>query len=193
MKKLLFLNACINIETSRTYRLGKELVSLLQKSGDFDTIELVLEKEYVPALTSETLNKRLALLDKKDFADPMFHYAHQFKDADYIVIAAPYWDFGFPAILKTYIEAVNVPGIAYGYGEGGRPEGMCKAEKIYYVTTRGGFVSDDKDLGYGTIVGLGLYYGIKDIKCISVNALDIPVTDVEAAMNKAIEDLSNKI
>jgi FMN-dependent NADH-azoreductase len=193
MKKLLFLNACVNMETSRTYRLGSAFISLLQQSGNFETTELVLEKEYAPALTSETLNKRLALLDKKDFADPMFRYAHQFSEAEYIVIAAPYWDFGFPAILKTYIEAVNVPGIAYRYGAGGRPEGMCKAEKIYYITTRGGFVTDEKDLGFSTIVDMGLYYGLTDVKCISLNALDIPTTDVEAVITKAIEDLPTRM
>ena len=193
MEKLLFLNDCYNREISRTLRLGKNLVSLLQSGGDYEMAELVLKNEYVSALTSETLNKRFELLGKKDYENPVFDYANQFRNADCIVIAAPYWDLGFPAILKTYIEAISIPNFAYGYGEGGRPEGLCKAEKIYYVTTRGGFIGDDKDLGYITIASLGRFYGIKEVKCISVDGLDIPITDIEAVIDKAIADLPNQI
>lgn len=189
MKKLLFINACVNPATSRTYSVGKEWISLLQKSEDFKTTELVLEDEYLPALTSKTLNERFALLEKKEYNHPVFQHAIQFRDADCIVIAAPYWDFGFPSILKTYIEAISVPGFAYGYSEAGAPVGLCKADKVYYVTTRGGFISDEKDLGYATIVDMGHHYGIGEIKCISVDGLDIPTTNVAEAINAAIEAL----
>jgi FMN-dependent NADH-azoreductase len=193
MKKLLFANACINRGKSRTYRIAKELVSLLKKGGDFEVCELVLEKENIQALTSETLNKRFELAGKNEFSNDFFHYANQFREADCIVIAAPYWDFGFPAILKTYIEAVSVPGIVYKYGERGRPIGLCKAEKIYYVTTRGGYIGDEKDLGYATVVDIAHQYGIKGTKCIGVDGFDIPVNDVDTLVKKALENLPNQI
>jgi FMN-dependent NADH-azoreductase len=188
MKKLLFVNACVNRGTSRTYRIGKELISLLKKNDNFEVTELILEDEKMQALTSETLNRRFELSGGKDFSNEVFRYSKQFKEADCIVIAAPYWDLGFPAILKIYIEAVSIPGIVYRYGENG-PTGLCKATKIYYVTTRGGHIGDDKDLGYATMVELGKLYGIKDVKCISMNGLDIPVDDIETVIKKVIEDL----
>jgi FMN-dependent NADH-azoreductase len=193
VKKLLFINACVNRGTSRTYRVGKELVSLLKKSGGFDVCELVLEKENIQALTSETLNKKLELAEKNEFSNELFRYANQFKEADCIVIASPYWNFGFPAILKIYIEAVSVPGIVYRYGEWGYPIGLCKAEKIYYVTTRGGYVGDEKDLGYAAIVEIAQQYGITGTKCIGVDGLDILVNDVEALVKKTLENLPNQI
>jgi FMN-dependent NADH-azoreductase len=193
MKKLLFINACVNRGTSRTHRVGKELVSLLKKSDDFDVSELVLEKENIQALTSETLNKKLELAEKNEFSNELFHYANQFKEADCIVIASPYWNFGFPAILKTYIEAVSVPGIVYRYGEDGYPIGLCKAEKIYYVTTRGGYIGDEKDLGYAEIVEIAHQYGIKGTKCIGVDGLDILMNDVETLVKKTLENLPNQI
>ena len=42
--------------------------------------------------------------------------------ADTIVIAAPFWDFSFPAALKIYIENIYVTGIVSRYGSDGRPE-----------------------------------------------------------------------
>jgi len=188
MKKLLFVNACVNRETSRTCRLSKGLIALLEKSEDFDVSELVLENENIQALNSETLNKRVELQKKQDFSNEMFKYANQFKDADCIIIAAPYWDFGFPAMLKNYIEAVSVTGIMYKFTESGSV-GLCKAEKIYYVTTRGGFIGDEKDLGFATIAELSKFYGIKKIKCISADGFGIPANDHEAVLKKAIEDL----
>jgi FMN-dependent NADH-azoreductase len=189
MKKLLFVNACVNRGTSRTYRLSKALISLLEKTHDFDISELALEEENIQALTSNTLNKRFELLKNKDLSNEMFKYANQFKEADCIVIAAPYWDFGFPAMLKNYIEAVSVTGIVYKFGEDGAA-GLCKAEKIYYVTTRGGYTSDEKDLGFATVAELSKFYGIKKIKCISANGFGIPSNDHEATLKNAIEALA---
>jgi FMN-dependent NADH-azoreductase len=193
MKKLLFINACVNRKTSRTYRIGKELVALLEKNDGYDVSERVLEEENIRALTSETLNKRYELSVKKDYSNEIFRYARQFKEADCIVIAAPYWDLGFPAMLKVYIETISLPGLMYRYEDDDRVKGLCKAEKIYYVTTRGGHISDEKDLGYATMVELGKLYGIGEVKCISVNGLDIPVYDIETVVKKAIENLPNQL
>ena len=44
-------------------------------------------------------------------------YAKQFAGADTIVIAAPFWDLSFPAILKTYIENIYVTGIVSRYSK----------------------------------------------------------------------------
>jgi len=190
-KKLLFVNSCVNRETSRTYRLAKELVFALNKSNDFEVKELVLEEESIQPLTSESLNRRTALLKKGELSDKTFMYANEFRDADCIVISAPYWDFGFPAMLKIYIEAISVSSVVYKYGEGGRPVGLCRAEKLYYVTTRGGYIGDEKDLGFGTMVQLGGFYGINEIKCISADGFDVPVNDRDAILKKAIEGLPN--
>jgi FMN-dependent NADH-azoreductase len=192
MKKLLFVNSCVNRSTSKTYRIGRELVALLEKKDDFEVSELILEEEKIQALTSETLNKRFELSMKKDFSNEVFRYALRFKEADCIVIAAPYWDFGFPAMLKAYIEAISIPGIMYRYGESG-PTGLCRAEELYYVTTRGGHIDDENDLGYTTMTALGKLYGIKDVKCISLSGLDIPADDIESVINKVIENLPNHL
>jgi FMN-dependent NADH-azoreductase len=191
MKKLLFVNACINRESSRTYRLSKELISLLEKQDNFEISELILEKENILPLTSETFNKRFDFVRKKDFSDEIFRYSKQFKEADCIVIAAPFWDFGFPAMLKIYIESVSITDIVFTYGEDGRPIGLCKARNLYYITTRGSFVGDEKDLGFATIAGLGGFFGIKEIKCISADGFDIPTNNAEALLKNAINNLPN--
>ena len=193
MKKLLLLNACMNRKTSRTYRLCKELITLLNKDNGFEITELILEELNLQALTSETLNIRGELLKKGDLSDESFKYARQFSNADYIVVAAPLWDCGFPGIFKNYVEAISIPGIVSLYEGNGKPTGLCKAEKLYYVTTRGGSnIGDEKDLGFATILGLCKFFGIKDVRCISAEGLD-DVDKVEYIMQKAIEAIPAKL
>ena len=188
MPKLLFLNACIDRERSRTLRIARAAVSVLEDRG-YETEEIVLEDEYVLPMTTEILGKRNTLLKEGRYDDPLFSNARTFRDADRIIIAAPFWDFEFPSVLKTYLESVSCPGITYRYTPEGELVGLCRAERITYITTRGGFVSDEKDLGFATIGELGNYFGIPEVDCISANAMDIPTTDVDATINRVIEEL----
>ena len=188
MPKLLFLNACIDRERSRTLRIARAAVSILEDRG-YETEEIVLEDEYVLPMTTEILGKRNTLLKEGRYDDPLFSNARTFRDADRVIIAAPFWDFGFPSVLKTYLESVSCPGITYRYTPEGELIGLCRAERITYITTRGGFVSDEKDLGFATIGELGNYFGIPEVDCISANAMDIPTTDVDATINRVIEEL----
>ncbi len=188
MPKLLFLNACIDRERSRTLRIARAAVSVLEDRG-YETEEIVLEDEYVLPMTTEILGKRNTLLKEGRYDDPLFSNARTFRDADRVIIAAPFWDFGFPSVLKTYLESVSCPGITYRYTPEGELVGLCRAERITYITTRGGFVSDEKDLGFATIGELGNYFGIPEVDCISANAMDIPTTDVDATINRVIEEL----
>lgn len=193
MKKLLYLNACVNRNTSRTYQISQALVKLLNKNNDFEVQELVLENENIPVLSTDILNERLKLLETDNFSDETFNYANQFKIADCIVISAPYWNFGFPAILKTYIEAISVTGIVFQYNDIGYPIGLCQANTLYYVTTRGGYIGDENDLGLATIKSIASQYGIKNVICISIDGLDIVGCNQKALLESNLNSLNKKI
>ncbi len=193
MKEILVVNACINREVSRTNRLSSELVKVLQKRYHYENVkELVLEDENLQPLNSQTLKKRLDLVKKSDFSDKMFQYANQLICADCIIIAAPYWDLGFPAMLKNYIENVSVAGLTYIYNEQGRPIGQCKAEHIYYVTTCGGYIRN-LNLGFDTINALSVLFGIPDCKCFTAEGLDIQTNNINDIMKNAVEKLRESI
>jgi len=192
VKTLLFVNACVNRETSRTYRLSRELIGLLKEKENCSVLELILEDENIQALNSQTLNKRQALCDKGEFSDKIFRYAHQIARADLIVIAAPYWEFTFPAMLKNYLEAISVAGLTFRYREDGSSVGMCQAAKLYYVTTSGGPIGD-LNLGYATVKALAALFGIKDTCFIAAEGLDIRPNEAEAILKEAIKDLPKKI
>ena len=180
MNNILFINACVRKE-SRTKELTDVVLSKLQGT----ITEVNLEKENLQPLNRERLNYRSDLIAKKDFTNPIFDKAKQFAAADTIVIAAPFWDFSFPAMLKIYVENINIVGLLFRYTQTGAIEGLCKAKKVFYITTAGGPIFNS-DFGYGYIKYLcNNFYGIKDTCLIKAEGLDIVGADIPAIMKKA--------
>lgn len=137
MKKLFYIDSCVLRETSRTKRIADALVEHLLSTGEYVLEQLVLEDLELLPLTSKTLARRNELRYAEEYDDAMFDLAHQFAEADEIVIAAPFWEGAYPALLKVYFEHISVVGIMNRCTDHG-PVGMCRASKLYYVTTRGG-------------------------------------------------------
>lgn len=142
MKKVLFVNCCIRREGSRTQKLADHFLEGLRKKEGYEIEELCLMDESLSYFTDGFFEQRERLLADKQFDHPRFRYAHQFAEADKIVIAAPFWDLSFPALLKVYIENLCVEGITFGCNETGC-FGTCKADQLIYLTTRGGFYNDN--------------------------------------------------
>ncbi len=131
------------------------------------------------------------LISEGNLDSPVFDLARQFSEAETIVIAAPYWDLSFPAALKQYFEQVNVVGITFRYTEEGVPVGLCKADRIFYVSTAGG-VYAPTEFGFGYVKALAQgYYGIGDVRLIEAVGLDIYETDIEAILEEAEETIED--
>lgn len=200
MKKdqILFVNACVRAQ-SRTRWLAERVLEAL--GGEMTEVKLFLDPEAlepdafeahkapgIEAIQSEAfLAARDEAVRRRDFSDDVYKPARQFASADIIVIAAPYWDLSFPAVLKAYFEQINVLGLTFAYTEEGRPKGLCRARKLLYVTTAGGPILSD-EFGYGYIKTLAqVFYGIQDVCQIKAEGLDIVGADVEAILKEAAE------
>ena len=114
-KKVLYINACVRSE-SRTDRIAR---ALLERLGGLQE-EVKLAEMDLQSLSEERLNRRTGLIEQADYTDAMFDPARQFRQADEIVVAAPYWDLSFPAILKLYLENIYVTGLVSEYCDHGR-------------------------------------------------------------------------
>ena len=181
---ILYINACVR-KNSRTNELAQYVLSKLQ--GKIKEINLNTKK--IMPLSKEQLELRDSLLKENDYNNPMFEYAKQFANADVILISAPYWDLSFPAILKTYIENINVNGITFSYSPQGYPVSLCKAKRLIYITTAGGPIISD-EFGFGYIKSLAEnFYGIKNIDYVKAERLDIYGSNIQEIINKAKEDI----
>ena len=181
---ILFINACVR-RNSRTKRLAEYLLSAWnEKVTEIRPVELKL-----PPVDEDYLQTRDELVGRQDFQHPMFQLACQFASADSIVIAAPYWDFSFPAALKQYFEQISVPGITFEYTQSGYPRGLCKAKRLYYVTTSGGAgVPEEYGFGYVQALAKNLY-GIPEVRLILAEGLDLDGADPDAILKDCISFL----
>lgn len=179
---VLFINACVRKE-SRTKKLADYL---LKKLGGQVT-EINLNKDLPEPFNERMLLKRSELIKEGNFDDEMFLYAKQFVRADIIVVAAPFWDFSFPALFKVFIEHVNVSGLVFKYTLEGI-QTLCRAKTLYYVTTMGGH--NPIDFGFGYVKALcDTLYGIKDVRLIKAEGLDIIGNDVRAILEAAKKEI----
>ena len=179
-RPILFINACVRTE-SRTRQLTEKLLLKLNRPYE----EVRLHEIAFPVADEDFLNMRDRLIAERDFENPLFNLARQFSESEIIVIAAPYWDLSFPAALKQYFEQINVVGITFKYTEDGIPVGLCKARRLYYVTTAGGsYVPEEFGFGYIKALSQG-FYGIQEVRKIEAAGLDLVGADVSAIMRAA--------
>lgn len=186
MKKVLFVNCCIRREESRSLKLAQQFLSFLDPN-EYEVEELCLMDEPLEYFKDSFFAQRERLLADKKFDHPRFRYAWQFKNADKIVIAAPFWDLSFPALLKVYIENLCVEGITFGCNENGC-FGTCAADKLVYITTRGGIYADSPlEMGAKYIEAMCQFFGIDKFECVCAEGIDIFGVDVEETLKKAID------
>ena len=147
--KLLIVDCCISQrgEASRTRRLLRAYVeSFCRSHPDVETETVTPEtllslKPFDPAM----LDERDALASVQAWDAPVYDLARQFRAADAVVVAAPFWDLSFPAALRTYIEYISANGLTYHYESDGC-HGDCRARQLVYLTT-GGDVEREDSLG----------------------------------------------
>lgn len=155
---VLVIDCCIRGEMSATKKLYESCIDSIADGRQINILKLCNEE--LSPLDAEAVILRDRLISEGNLNHEIFKYAVQFKEADEIVIAAPYWDLSFPSLLKIYLERVSVSGVTFGY-EGSDCVGYCKANKLYYFSTCGGFVGK-KHLGVEYAEALGKMFGIND-------------------------------
>ena len=187
--KILVIDACMRGDVSRTRQLYERL--LAYEIGEHDVEVLKLAEEDLKPMTGADTDIRAEYVNSGMLDHPMFKYAHQFKEADCIIVAAPYWDLSFPSVLKVYLEQICVTGITFGY-EGADCVGYCKAKKLIYLSTCGGFLQGPH-LGAEYVKAVGGMLGIHEFEEFAVEGLDIDPSKVEELMCEGFKRMQSKI
>ena len=193
INKVLYVKANPKTQgTSRTLKVSDSFVKAYKELHPNDeTISLDLYKEDLRFLQEEDINSlhKEELLQDKDH--PSFKYAHQLLEIDKIIIAAPFWNLSFPAILKTYLDSVIVGGITFKYTAEG-PKGQCHGKKAIHFVTRGGAYSEEPlsayELGDRYLRTVFAFVGITDFTTFALENMDRSHTNVEKVIEDAIKD-----
>ena len=172
--KLLLIDCCISQrgEGSRTKKLAAAFLTAFREKNPEAEVERVAPETLLALkpFDVEMLNERDALASVGAWDAPVFGLARQFRAADAIVVAAPFWDMSFPAALRTYIEYISANGLTYHYDETGC-HGDCRAERLVYLTSGGDFEREDS-VGVVYWRQLAAMFGIPRFDYVFAGGLD---------------------
>ena len=186
MKQVLWINSCMRgAGQSRTLELCRTFLEELRVRRPGLKAERDLTRAELPVMTAE-LSRRREELAAEGREDPLLLPAREMARADLVVVGAPYWDLGFPAALKVYLEWACTLGITFGYTQAGEQRGLCRAERLIYITTAGGPL-EDRNFGYEYVRGVAGMLGIINTHCVAAQGLDIRGNDPEAILREAQE------
>ncbi|XWN33530.1 MAG: NAD(P)H-dependent oxidoreductase [Devosia sp.] len=108
--------------------------------------------------------------------------------ADVVVIGAPIYNFGVPAVLKAWIDQVARARKTFRYTEDG-PEGLLTGKKAYVVVTSGGTEADGAiDFATPYLRHVLGFVGITDVTVIKADRLMFGGEERVVAAHRAIDD-----
>jgi len=190
MKQLLWINACMRgPEQSRTDALCRIFLEKFANTHqDWTVKERNLAVEKLDIMDAARAQRRDKAVEEGDLDAPELEIARELAAADAVVIGAPYWDLSFPAQLKVYLEWASTLGITFHYTETGESEGLCRADKLLYITTAGGPVWG-QNFGFDYVKALANMLGIGCAECVAAENLDVFGGPGEENMKKAGEQL----
>lgn len=188
MTSALYIDCCIRGEQSRTRKLAEAFLAAYGVREDVKIERLTLMDEPIIPFSNGFFWQRERLLERGELDHPRFRYAHQFQQAERIIIAAPFWDLSFPALLKVYIENLCVQGITFDCDEQNGCFGVCRAKKMLFLTTRGGALEGSPmDNGTKYLSDMAKFFGVPEFIAIAADALDQNLEPVEDILGRAIE------
>jgi putative NADPH-quinone reductase len=133
MKALvLFAHPCDESYGAAVHR--RVVDSLSARGWDVDDCDLYAEN-FQPVLTAE---ERRRYHDEPDNCGPVQPYVNRLRAADALIFSFPVWNFGYPAILKGYLDRVFLPGVSFKIEDGKIGPNLHNIQKLAAVTTYGG-------------------------------------------------------
>lgn len=112
----------------------KVVTSLENKGWDVDDCDLNAEG-FSPVLTAE---ERRNYHDEEINTVPVQTYVDRVRAADALVLVFPVWNFGYPAILKGFMDRVFLPGVSFKLVDGKVTGNLRNITRLAAVTTYGG-------------------------------------------------------
>jgi len=110
--------------------------------------------------------------------------------ADVLVLGVPMYNFGVPAQLKNWIDAIARAGVTFRYTEKGA-EGLLKGKKIYAALARGGrYRGTDADTQVPYLKMVLGFLGMSDVQFIYAEGMNMGPEAVKQGFAEAEADLA---
>ena len=167
---ILQINSSARTQGSQSTVLAHELTARLQAVNPAATVTLrdlavtpqpVLDEAALQALFTPADARTPAQAARVALDDALIA---EIQAADAVVLGVPMYNFGVPAQLKNWIDAIARVKVTFAYTDKG-PQGLLTGKKVYVALTRGGLYRNtpaDTQVPYlKTVLG---FLGMTDIE-----------------------------
>jgi len=194
---ILQINASARLEGSQSSRLAGDVVERL-RAGRPDATLVVrdLARTPHPELDEPTLQALFTAPEARTPAQAARvalddALIEEIQAADVLVLGVPMYNFGVPAQLKNWIDAIARARVTFRYTERG-PEGLLTGKKVVVALTRGSLLRDtaaDTQVPYlKTVLG---FLGMTDVQFVNAEGLAMGAqaeADALTSARRQIED-----
>ena len=187
MEKLIIIDSCMR-EESRTKIILGAAKEVLASRYDIETIDV--NALALPPVTPQVLKDRTA----GNVPDETVAVARKIASADRIVVATPFGDMSFPSVLKAFFENMSLYNVTFT-DDGTTCTGICKCQKVLYITTRGMNIptGDCRDQGSSYLKALSSLWGLGEVITVAAWNLDYMSAEKVAEKVRETADLARRI
>jgi FMN-dependent NADH-azoreductase len=197
--KILQINSSARAEGSHSTRLANTLVERLRAEQPHATFSVRdLGRTPHPMLDDAALRALFTPAEQRT-PEQTARVAQddaliaEIQAADVVVLGVPMYNFGVPAQLKNWIDAISRVQVTFRYTEKG-PEGLLTGKKVYLALTRGGLyrnTPNDSQTPYlKTFFG---FLGMTDVQFVYAEGLAMGPEAEQNALASALAQIEQAI
>lgn len=186
MATLLYITANPNdSQSSYSMAVGEAFINAYREANPSDEIiHIDLFKTEVPNIDAEVFSGWGKLQSGAGFdtlsaseqakVGRLNAIVSQYVEADKYVFVTPMWNFSFPPVMKSYIDAVCVAGKSFKYTENG-PVGLLTSKKALHIQASGGVYSQGPaaafESGHSYLAKVMQFHGVPSFEGIFVEGM----------------------
>jgi FMN-dependent NADH-azoreductase len=167
---ILHINSSARINHSNTRIIGQYLVDALGES----VVSRDLAQQALPPISADDLiavhgssnSQRDSFQSQLMLSEQLIN---ELRNAETLVLGAPMYNFGIPASLKQWIDAVCRAGVSFKYTDQG-PIGLLNVKRAFIVTATGGTpIGSEMDFASRYLEHICKFLGISEVFHIDVS------------------------
>lgn len=187
---ILHINSSARLQGSNSRIISQYLVDKLERP----VISRDLGQQPLPSISGEDLigvhgssdSPRASLQTQLKLSDELID---ELRRADTLVLATPMYNFGIPASLKQWIDAVCRAGVSFKYTEQG-PSGLLGVKRAIVVTASGGTpIGSEMDFASRYLEHICNFIGIEDVFHIDASGSKRSPEQVIASGKQQVDDI----
>jgi FMN-dependent NADH-azoreductase len=190
--KILHIDSSILGEHSVSRKLSAAIVRRLASLATTATVtyrDLASNPipQFSPALAQNVAGVAPAPKDRPDVTI-VEQVLEEVLAADAIVIGAPMYNFSVPSQLKSWLDALVVPGKTFRYSANG-VEGLLGGRRVVIASSRGGFYGPDNAAEHQESLLRSLlgFVGVTDIEIVRAEGVRMGEEEAASAITAALD------